>query len=99
MTATSQIQRLVALPREQYLRKEETRIRSLALPAQNTDPAVELHLNAVLGAEDLIDIHEVAAERQASQGAEHFAASHRRFAAIAWQLKLYHLSQLANLLV
>lgn len=98
-TATNTIPRLVPIPREQYLRKEETRIRSLALPSRNADPFIELHLDAVLGAEELIDIHEVAAQRQSNQGAEHFAASHRRFAAIAWQIKLHHLNQLAAILI
>ena len=91
--------RLVPLPREQYLRREETNIRSLAMPARNSDPQVAMHLSAVLGAEDLIDIHECAANRQSAQGAHHFAESHMRFAATAWQLKLYHLNALANLLI
>ena len=96
---TTEIPRLVTHPREQYLRKEECRIRSLALPARNADPAIAIHLNAVLGAEDLIDIHEAAAKRQASQSAPHFSEVHRRLAAVAWQLKLYHLNALASHLI
>lgn len=100
MPATEQnIPHLVAVPREQYLRKEENRIRSLADAAATSDLAVELHRNAVLFAEDLIDVHESAAARQASQGADHFAESHRRFASQAWQLKLYHLNQLSAILI
>ena len=95
----AEIPRLVPMPREQYLRKEETRIRSLALPARNADPTVAIHLSAVLGAEDLIDVHESAADRQAANGAIHFAEAHRRFAATAWQLKLYHLNALASILI
>ena len=91
--------RLVTLPREQYLRKEEARIRSLSLPARNSDPIVETHLCAVLGAEELIDIHESAAIRQSAQGARHFAEAHTRFASIAWQIKLYHLNALSNLVI
>jgi len=98
-TPTADIPRLVPMPREQYLRKEECRIRSLALPARSSDPVVAIHLDAVLAAEDLIDIHESAAERQRAQGANHFAESHRVFAAKAWQLKLYHLNQLASILI
>ncbi|MEI6654773.1 MAG: hypothetical protein WCP45_08400 [Verrucomicrobiota bacterium] len=97
--ATIEPPRLVALPREQYLRKEEARIRSLSLPARNSDPQVETHLSAVLGAEELIDIHESAAIRQAAQGAKHFADAHKRFASIAWQIKLYHLNALSNLVL
>lgn len=94
------VPRLVPLPREQYLRKEETRIRSLALPqAANADPQVQVHLFAVCAAEELIDIHEAAALRQEAQGAPHFARSHRRYATLAWQLKLFHLNQLAALLI
>ncbi len=93
------IPRLVATSREQYLRKEECRIRSLALTASRLDPQVRIHLDAVLGAEELIDIHDSAAQRQAAQGAHHFADTHRRFSALAWQLKLLHLHTLASTLI
>lgn len=99
MPNTLQIPLLVPFAREQYLRKEETRIRSEALPVRHGDSEVNLHLNAVLGAEELIEIHEVAARRQNAQGATAVAATHHRFAALAWQLKLHHLNCLASLLI
>jgi len=100
MNSTIEISRLVTHPREQYLRQNEARLRSLSLPARNDDPVVAVHTNAMLFAEDLIDRHEVAAEANRQHPTrQHVALEHQVFAAKATQLKLYHLDQLANLLI
>lgn len=91
--------RLVTTPREQYLRKEEKRIRSEAVALTQSDPLIATHLMAVQAAEELHEIHEAAAIRQHRMGAESVANVHRRLAASAWQLKLHHLHQLAGILI
>ena len=92
--------RYIPLPRQQYLYQNEGRIRSLALPARTTDPQVAIHLDYMLFAEDLLDRHAVAvvANRKAPNR-EHAALEHEILVAKAEQLKLYHLDQLAHLLI
>jgi hypothetical protein len=98
-TSTHQPIRLVTTVREQYLRKEENRIRSEAVSLSQSDPLVSTHLIAVQSSEELHEIHEAAAIRQDRMGAEGIANVHRRLAATAWQLKLHHLHQLAGILL
>lgn len=58
MPATiAEIRRAVTAPREQYLRQNEGRIRSLALPQNTSDPVIATHLEFILWLEDAIDIH------------------------------------------
>ena len=94
--ATLEIPRLVKAPRETYLRQNEGRIRSHALPLKN-DPDVALHLAAVEMAEDLFDIHEIAGKKMADQGRCAWAKIHERHCACAFQFRLYHLDKLAHL--
>jgi hypothetical protein len=97
---TTEIPLLVTHSREQYLRKNEVRIRNLALPQHNTDPLVELHLNAVHMAEDLEQIHASAASGYRSLNtAPHRVQIHEHHAAAANQIKLYHLDKLATILL
>lgn len=98
-TATTPAPRLVSTSREQYLRQNEARIRSLALPQNTTDPTIALHLDAVLWLEDVTDIHEIAETKFRSNHTPHLAETHRGFIAKLTQLKLHHLDQLAHLLV
>lgn len=98
-TASTEIPRLVSAPREQYLRQNETRIRSEARPQNSLDPQVAKHLSAVEMAEDIIDRHEVAIEANRRAGNNHIAEQHVGYAAKATQLKLYHLDQLAHLVL
>lgn len=100
MSATAHIPRLVPHPREVYLRQNETRIRSAAasvLASGTPDPAVSAALDAVIFAEDLFDIHEIATEKYISK--PHHAQLHRDWAAKAMQLKLRALDQLAHLVI
>ena len=98
MSQTAIIRQLVTVPREQYLRKEEARIRSLALPAVCADPLAATHLAALEFAEDLQDRHEVAANAHRTTR-PHMAAEHDIYAAKACQLKFYHLNQLSILVI
>lgn len=100
MPATvSDLRRAVTAPREQYLRQNEGKIRSLALPQNTTDPTIALHLEFVIWLEDSIDIHEIAQEKHRNAGANRVAEVHRDYAAKLAQIKLHHLDQLAHLLV
>lgn len=94
--ATLEIPRLVKAPRETFLRQNEARIRSQALPLKS-DPEISLHLRAVEMAEDLFDIHEIAGKKMADQGRTAWAVIHDRHTAAAFQFKLYHLDKLAHL--
>lgn len=95
---TLEIPRLVTAPREAFLRKEETKLRSLALPLK-ADPAIAKELNAIEMAEDLFDIHEIAAEKQRRAGNQAWTKIHERHTQAAMQLRLDHLDRLANLLI
>ena len=97
--ATLPAPRLVTTTREQYLRQNEARLRSLALPQNTSDPVIALHLDAVLWLEDVCDIHEIAETKFRRNNAPHLAETHRVFIAKLTQLKLHHLDQLAHLLV
>lgn len=102
MPHVSDIPRLLSHPREQYVRQNESRITdaiALAKKAAPVDPAVELHAHVIDMMQSLIDVHESAAGRQRNCGAERVAAMHEGFAAQATQVKLYHLSQIASLLL
>lgn len=100
MSATMpEILRAVPAPREQYLRQNETRIRSLALPQNSSDPTVAMHLEFVAWLEDNADIHEIAEQKHKQSGASRVAEVHRDYAAKMQQLKLHHLDQLAHLLI
>jgi hypothetical protein len=100
-TTTDTIAPLVAHTREQYLRKEESRIRSAAttILAGGPDPGIRAALDAVIYAEDLHDIHDVTAAYYRDRGIAHKDRTHVRYAASAWQLKLRALDQLAHLVV
>jgi hypothetical protein len=91
--------RAVSLPREQYLRREEIRIRDAALPIRSSDPAVAIHANCILKLEELIEVFEAAEAAHRSKGREILADGNRQRAADAMQLKFYHLDQLAHLLI
>lgn len=94
--ATLEIPRLVKAPREVFLRQNEARIRSQALPLK-ADPDIALELSAVEMAEDLFDIHEIAGKKMADQGRHAWAKIHDRHCAAAFQIRLYHLDKLAHL--
>jgi len=98
-TTATATPRIVSTSREQYLRQNEARIRSLALPQNTTDPVIALHLDAVLWLEDVADIHEIAETKFRRNNTPHLAETHRGFIAKLTQLKLHHLDQLAHLLV
>jgi len=91
--------RLVTLPREQYLRRDETRIRSEAGRLQHGDPAIAAHLNAVLSAEDLHDYHLAAEEHFEGKRDRARTERHQRLKDQSLQLKLHHLDQLAHLIL
>lgn len=95
----SDVPRLVAAPREHYVRQNEARIRDLALPAKTADPIVATHLAAVLMAEDIEDRHRAAVESHRTARRETLARDHERYVAMAVQLRLHHLSQLASILI
>lgn len=100
MPATvSEIRRAVTAPREQYLRQNEGKIRSLALPQNTADPIIAAHLEYILWLEDAVDIHEIAQEKHRNAGANRVSEVHRDYAAKLSQIKLHHLDQLAHLLV
>ncbi len=97
MATDTEIPRLVSMPREQYLRQQETKIRSDAGRLIHSDPAINNHLSAVLSAEDLYEFHS-AVEEAFLERTDHRAARHGRFKEMAHQLKLHHLDQLSNLI-
>jgi hypothetical protein len=86
---------LVPVAREQFLRRDEGRIRSAALLAEKTDPVIKTHLAIVLMAEDLQDVHEAATNRFQNTGHAAFAEAHKRFAQQAIQIRLHHLDRLS----
>lgn len=96
-----QTPRLVSAPREQYLRKEETRIRSaaIAMLAGGPSPDIRAALDAVLHAEDLYDIHDVTATFYGQRGQVTKNENHTRYATQAMQLKLRSLDQLSFLVL
>lgn len=96
---TTEIPRLVTQPREHYLRQNEGRIRSLALPQNSSDEQIATHLAVVLMMDDMEDIHESAMNKWEHQGNLRFAEIHERHRDAAVQVRLYHLHQLANLLI
>lgn len=98
MTAKDSIEPLVSHPREQYLRKEETRIRSaaIAILASGPDTNLRASLDAVLHAEDLYEIHAETAKYYTQRGQTMRTATHTRYAAQAHQLKLRALDQLSH---
>ena len=93
--------RLVSQPREQYLRKEEPRIRSVAIAmlAAGPSPDIRAALDAVLYAEDLHDIHDETAKFYALRSQPVRVETHSRYAAQALQLKLRALDQLSHLVI
>jgi hypothetical protein len=95
-TPTLEIPRLVTAPRETFLRQQEGRIRSQALPLKS-DPEILRELNAIEMAEDLFDIHEIAGKKMADQARHAWEKIHARHCAAAFQLRLYHLDKLAHL--
>ena len=102
MPHVSDVPRLLSHPREQYVRQNEARIADAiaqAMKAPQVDPAVHLHSVVIEMAQDLIDVHDAAANRQRSCGANRVADSHEGFSAQATQIKLYHLSQLSAILL
>jgi hypothetical protein len=90
---------LVPVAREQFLRRDEGRLRSVALLAEKSDPVIKTHLDIVLMAEDLTDVHEAAADRFHRTGNAAFSDAHKRFAQQAVQIRLHHLDQLSKILV
>lgn len=91
--------RTVSVPREQYLRKEETRIRDAALPIHNSDPTVAVHSNILFKIEEDIEVFETAETIHRNAGRHTQADEHKRRAAASLQLKFHHLDQLAHLLI
>lgn len=98
ITTAAATHRLVSHPREQFLRKEETRIRSEALTSK-ADPAVALHLSGIEFAEDLQDYHESVIDHFRAKNLAHRIPPHERYQAQAFQLKLHHLDKLSHLLL
>jgi hypothetical protein len=96
-----QTPRLVSAPREQYLRKEETRIRSaaIAMLAAGPSPDIRAALDAVLHAEDLYDIHDETAKFYQQRSQPVRVETHTRYASQAMQLKLRSLDQLSFLVL
>lgn len=91
---------LIPVPREQYLVKNEGRIRDQALPLRNNgDPTIAKWLNGVLAAESLFDIHDLTARKYAETDRPARSEMHARFAHDANQLKLSCLDQLAHLVL
>ena len=93
---------LVSHTREQFLRKEEGRIRSQAtslLAAGKPDPSITAALDAAIFAEDLHEIHDETAKHYAQKGVPHRAEIHDRYARQALQLKLRALDQLSHLVI
>jgi len=95
----TEIPRLVSQPREHYLRQNEARIRSLALPQNSLDPLVKLHLHAITMADDLEAIHTSAARRHEADNNHRFSDIHERHRQAAVQFLLYHLDKLSIILL
>jgi hypothetical protein len=92
----------VSHPREQYLRKEEGRIRSLAsglLASGSPDPTINAELTDIIDAEDMHDLFEVTADYYRDKGVSHREAIHRRHAEAAARFKLRALDRLAHLVL
>jgi hypothetical protein len=92
----------VSHPREQYLRKDEARIRSVAagLIASGTpDPAIAAELEDIIATEDMFDLHQVTANFHQERRVEFRAKIHRRHAAQCARLKLRALDRLAHLVL
>jgi hypothetical protein len=90
--------RLVTLPIEQYLRQNEAKIRTAGGEA-NSDPFVRLHLDAVLMAEDLADSNETLAqllETRNKPGDQGRAVGYYALRDQANQLRYHHLQMIAN---
>lgn len=86
---------IVPIHIERNLRQEEARILTVARqPSFKTIPAVAANLIAYSNAEDLHDIHEVAAGKYEGTQLAHRAEMHRGYAAKAHQLKLLALQTL-----
>ena len=102
MPHITDVPRLLSHPREQYVRQNEARIADAiaqAFKSSPVDPAVHLHSAVVDMTQALIDVHDSAANRQRACGANRVADTHEGFSAQATQIKLYHLSQLASILL
>ena len=95
MPNTTHPVRLVTTTREQYLRKEENRIRSEAVALCQSDPLIAKLLSAISKAEEFYEHHDVTAIRQDRIDATALSNYHRRLTSAAWELKLYFLDQLA----
>jgi hypothetical protein len=93
----TQVPQLVPVTREQYLRREEPRLLAAGAIAAKTNPELNTHLEAATILEDIIDIHEAAANRYTRQQAHHIAAVHTRHAQGAQQIRLHHLDQIARI--
>lgn len=93
-----QVPQLVPVTREQYLRREEPRLIAAGTLAAKTNPELTTHLEVVNILEDIIDIHEAAANRYARQQVPHIAAVHTRHAQGAQQIRLHHLDQIARII-
>jgi len=91
--------RLVPMPREQYLRQQETRLRSEAARLEKEDPSIACHLAAVLFAEDLHDYHSKAEDHFEEKGDRARTERHTHLKDQALQIKLHHLNQLASLII
>lgn len=98
MPSATDIHQLVTTSREQYLWKQETRIRESARTAKD-DPAISRHLTAVESAEDFVDYHEAVISHFRKHDQTHRIPPHERYLANARQIKLHHLDQLAHLLI
>lgn len=90
---------IIPIPREQYLRKDESRILTVARqPGSRANPAIAAQLAAYSHAEDLHNIHEVTAGKYEDTHLAHRAPMHRDYATKAHQLKLLALETLSQLI-
>jgi hypothetical protein len=86
------------LPREQYLTKNEARIRSRALPVNRPGPLALDHLTIIEGVDDSLQAHLKAAEQHRAMHRIAHEEHHRHIAAALLQTKLWHLDRLETIL-
>jgi hypothetical protein len=94
----SAIAPIIPVYRERLLRREETRILTVARqPGFQSDPAIAAQLQAYAFAENLHDIHDVTAAKYEDTDLSHRVPIHRDYAEKAHQLKLLALDILETL--
>lgn len=99
MSESTTITPLVSVPREQYLRKNEGRILEEARTAvASGDPAICNHVIAIDYLTDIFDVHDVSCNRFKDQNPR-VSSFHADIRNKAEQLRFYHLSHLAGLVL